>query len=365
MENVNEKAKKKSKGLLIGILAVVAVVVIGVVAWVLYSSSMSYVAKVDNLKVTKQEYMVFSKFNMSQFLTSISPDSSTPVNNFDWTTKINGETTAKDQVKKSTLDNIQEIKIQLVKANAAGIKLDATDLKNIDDSIAQRITESGSRANAEKAIKDAYGVSLSEYKEVYKDLVLTQKYIAAERNKVVVSDDEVKKQYDDKKADYDKVTVTHILISTVDANGAPVTEGKKSEAKKKAEGLLAKVKAGEDAKALAEANSEDPGVKDNKGEYTFSKGEMVKEFEEWAFKSHVAGDADIVETSYGYHVIKFEKRVETSFDDNKEAIKTKLITAKFTDDFMKKMDAWKKDAQFAIVKNESALTKIDKSIYGV
>lgn len=360
----NEKAKvKKSKNLIIGIIAAVAIIAIGIVAWVLYSSSMSYVAKVDNLKITKQEYLVFSKFNMSQFLTSIN---STDVDKYDWKTKINGNTdTAKDQVKKSTLDNTQEIKIQLVKAKEAGITLDAADLKKIDEVITQRITESGSKAAAEKSIMDAYGVSLSDYKEVYKDLVITQKYISAERAKVKVSDDEIKKEYNDNKADYDKVTVTHILISTVDANGAPVSAGKKAEAKKKADDILVKVKAGEDVKALAEKYSEDPGVKDNKGEYTFGKGQMVPEFEEWAFKSHTAGDADIVETSYGYHVIKFQKREETPFDTVKDGIKNALIGSKFNDEFPKRMDAWKKEPQFEIKKNERAIAKIDKSIYGV
>jgi foldase protein PrsA len=92
---------------------------------------------------------------------------------------------------------------------------------------------------------------------------------------------------------------------------------------------------------------------------------MVTEFEEWAFKDHVTGDADIVETQFGYHVIKFEKREVTKYDDVKESIKSTLVYSKFGEDFTKKMDEWKKDPKFAIVKNESVLTKIDKILYGV
>ena len=365
MENENAKVKKSAKGLIIGIIAAVAIIVIGIVAWVLYSSSMSYVAKVDNLKITKQEYMVFSKFNMNQFLSSI-PNNTTTADKYDWDTKTNGET-AKEQVKKSTLDNIQEIKIQLVKAKEAGITLDATDLKKVDDTINQRITDSGSKAAAEKSIMDAYGVSLADYKEVYKDLVLTQKYLTAERSKVVVADNDIKKYYDDNQKEFDKVTVAHILLATVDlSSGAPVSAGKKSEAKQKAEDLLKQVQAGADIKALAEKNSDDKdqsGVVNNKGEYTFSKnGQMMPEFENWAF-SHTAGETGIVETSYGYHVMKLENRVVSPFDEVKESIKSSLITTKFTEEFTKKMDAWKKEAQFAIVKNDRALNKIDISIY--
>lgn len=360
MKNENEKLKKRPGGLFIWIAAAVAIIVIGaIVAWIVYSSSMSYVAKVDNMKITKQYYQVNTKDNMNTFLQSIS-NTTTP-DKYDWNTQKNGEA-VKEQIKKDTLNQIQEIKIVSVKAKEAGIKLEAEDIKNIDSAI---IEQYGTKAVAEETIKSAYGVSLSDYKEVYKDYVLTQKYVMAERNKITVPDDEIKKFYDDNKKEFDKVTVTHILISTVDSAGAPVTAGKKSEAKKKADELLAKVKAGEDIQALAVANSDDkPSVTTNKGEYTFSKGEMATEFETWAFANHTAGDAAVVETSYGYHVMKFQKREESKYDDVKESIKSTLVYSKFGEDFTKKMDAWKKEPQFIIVKNDSVLAKMDKSIYG-
>ncbi|HEY5587065.1 MAG TPA: peptidylprolyl isomerase [Ruminiclostridium sp.] len=365
MKNEDAKVKKTPKGLIIGIVAAVAIIAIAIVLVVLKPWAGGYVATVDNLKITKQEYMVFSKFNMSQFLTSI-PNNTITVDKYDWNTTVTGET-AKDQVKKSTLDNIQEIKIQLIKAKEAGLTLDATDLKGVDDVIAQRITDSGTKVIAEKSIMDAYGVSLADYKEVYKDLVLTQKYITTERNKVTVAETDVKKYYDDNKKEFDKVTVTQILITTVDANGAAVTAGKKSEAKKKAEDLLARVKAGEDIKVLAVANSDDkPAVTENKGEYTLSKnGQMVPEFENWAFSTHAIGDVGIVETSYGYHIMKFDKRVESTYAEVQESIKTSLISSKFSEAFTKTMDGWKKEPLFAVKENISVINKIDKSIYGV
>lgn len=359
MKNENAKVKRP-RGLFIGIVVSAIVIIGAIVAWILYSSSMSYVAKVDNIKVTKEYYQVNTKDNMNQFLQSIS-NTTTP-DKYDWNTKINDET-VKEQIKKETLNQIQEIKIVAVKAKEAGIKLETDDIKEIDSAIVKQF---GSKAAAEEAIKNAYNVSLSDYMEVYKDYVLTQKYVSAERNKIAVSDDEIKKFYDDNKKEFDKVTVTHILISTVDSNNAPVTAGKKSEAKKKAEDLLAKVKAGEDINALALENSDDkPAVTTNKGDYTFSKGEMAPEFETWAFASHAVGDAEIVETSFGYHVMKFQKREEAKYDDVKESIKNTLVTSKFGEDFTKKMDGWKKEPKFDIVKNDSVLAKIDKGLYGV
>jgi foldase protein PrsA len=361
LENENVKVKKKPKGLIIGLaIALVAIIIIGVVLFILKPWSDGYVATVDTMNVSKQEYKVISKFNMGEYLSSISKNSD---ESYDWSTKVDGQT-AKDQVKKSTLDNIQEIKIQLLKAKEEGIKLTDDDLNNIDSGINQRISNYGSEAKAEEAIMSTYGVTLEDYKGVYKDLYLVQKYNSAEREKITVSDDDIQKYYDANKKEYDKVTVTHILISTVDSNGQAVSASKKSEAKKKAEDLMAQVKAGADIKTLAEKNSQDPGVTSNKGEYTFGKGEMVAEFENWAFASHNAGDVGIVESSYGYHVIQFQKRVVSTFKDVKDTIKSTLVSTKYNDQLTKSLEAWKKESRFAIKTNDSFTAKVDKEIYG-
>jgi len=323
--------------------------------------SQGCVAVIENLKVTNQDYILFSKINMNQILVRNSDN--TTADKYNWTTKINGET-AKDIVKKQTLDNIQEIKIQLIKAKEAGIKLDANDLKSIDDYMNQGITQSGSKVALEKTIKATYGISFSEFRKVYSDSFLSRKYINSEYIKTTVSDSEVKKYYDSHSKDYAKVTVTHILISTTDSNGVTISADKKAEAKKEAEDLLKRVKAGEDTKALAEKNSDDPGVTTNRGEYTFGKGEMVAEFEDWAF-SHSVGDTDIVETSYGYHVMKLEKLVDKSYDDVKNSIRSSLAEAKFNENFTKRMDSWKKESQFQILINKKTMEKVDKSLYGV
>lgn len=362
MENENAKVKKTSKGLIIGIIAAILVVAVIAVVVVLSMSS-GDVGKVGDLGITKQEYLVLSKFNMNSFLQNAQSENSTK---FDWSQKYQGST-AKEQIKKATLDSIQEIKIQLIKAKEAGVKLEKADLDNIEKAIDQRIQNAGgSRAEAEKQLKNDYGVSLADYKEVYKELVLSQKYMESEKNKVKITDDEIKKQYDAHKADYDKVTVTHILVATQDLQtGAAFTEGKKKEAKEKADNLLKQIQQGADMQALAEKNSDDKGQDgkvNNKGVYTFSKGKMVPQFEDWAFANHKAGDTGIVETSYGYHVMKFEKREETKFDDVKDEIKSTILNTRFNDEFItKKLDSWKKE--FPLKKDENALAKIDKTLY--
>ncbi len=79
-------------------------------------------------------------------------------------------------------------------------------------------------------------------------------------------------------------------------------------AKKEAEDILARVKAGDDFATLAKAMSEDPGSKDNGGDLDFvKKGTFVPEFDETVFSDDLKpGEVkdSIIETDYGYHIIK-------------------------------------------------------------
>ncbi len=77
-------------------------------------------------------------------------------------------------------------------------------------------------------------------------------------------------------------------------------------AKKKAEDLLAQLRAAPDKfAALAKQYSQDPGSKDNGGDLGFfARGAMVKPFEEAAFKLKQGQMSGIVETDFGFHVLK-------------------------------------------------------------
>lgn len=104
-------------------------------------------------------------------------------------------------------------------------------------------------------------------------------------------------------ADDDKITAKHILIMFADE-----TDEAKTEAKKKAEEVLAKVKAGEDFDALIEEYNEDTGEPGSG--YTFADdGTMTQAFADAAFKLEVGEVSELVETEFGYHIIKRVKRV--------------------------------------------------------
>ncbi len=76
-------------------------------------------------------------------------------------------------------------------------------------------------------------------------------------------------------------------------------------ARQKAEDVLKRARAGEDFTALAKEFSEEPGAKEKGGELPwFGHGQMVKPFEDKAFTLKDGEISDIVETQFGYHIIK-------------------------------------------------------------
>jgi len=95
-------------------------------------------------------------------------------------------------------------------------------------------------------------------------------------------------------------TVRHILLMF-----RATTDSAKKVVYAKMEGIHERAKSGEDFAKLAMEFTEDPGSKSKGGLYTdFEKGKMVPEFEEAAFSVAIGEISDIVETQYGYHIIK-------------------------------------------------------------
>ncbi|MDD3429833.1 MAG: peptidylprolyl isomerase [Oscillospiraceae bacterium] len=108
----------------------------------------------------------------------------------------------------------------------------------------------------------------------------------------------------------------------------------KAEKLKTAEAVLAKAQKGDDFEALITEYNEDPGMALNEENhydgYCFTTGEMVKEFEEAAFALKDNEISGIVETSYGYHIIKRLPMDEAFKTANFEA---SLYTSRFVDEF--------------------------------
>ncbi|HEY3102276.1 MAG TPA: peptidylprolyl isomerase [Pyrinomonadaceae bacterium] len=107
----------------------------------------------------------------------------------------------------------------------------------------------------------------------------------------------------------EQVHARHILIS-IKSPDAPSEGGlDKAQARAKAEEVLKRVKAGENFESLAKEYSTDPGSKESGGDLGwFGRGRMVPEFEKAAFALQPGQTSEIVESPFGFHIIKVEGR---------------------------------------------------------
>jgi peptidyl-prolyl cis-trans isomerase C len=150
-------------------------------------------------------------------------------------------------------------------------------------------------------------------------------------SKVTVSDKEAKAYYD-KNVDLfkspEQVKARHILIQVP----KEASEDDKKKLKEKAEELNKQVKAGEDFAKLAEANSDDPGTKAKGGDLGFfSKGAMVPAFEQAAFSLKPGEVSGVVESDFGYHIIKVDEKKEAvvePYDTIKDKVKQQALREK-------------------------------------
>lgn len=150
-----------------------------------------------------------------------------------------------------------------------------------------------------------------------------------------LTEKEMKKYYEEKiKGD---ISAKHILVAFNYEDDATDEEKEKIEksAKKKAEEIIEKLKAGEDFSALAKEYSEDTGSKENGGDLGyFNTGDMVSEFEDAAYSLKVNEYTTTpVKTTYGYHIImKTGEKEKPSYKKSKDTIIEKLIAEKKEED---------------------------------
>jgi len=205
----------------------------------------------------------------------------------------------------------------------AGEKLEVKDLdKNADAKLTQ--LKSGFK-DPETYAKELEGIGMTEpmlREYSRRDLVIANFVNSKIIADLKVSDEEIKKFYGenpDKFVQQEQVRTSHVLIGC----DAKASAEEKKKARDKAEKLQKELASGADFAKVAQENSSCPSAKNGGDLGYFGKGKMVPPFEQAAFALKSGEISPVVETSFGYHVIKQTDRIKgdkVSLDAAKEKI---------------------------------------------
>ncbi|MGD9239754.1 MAG: peptidylprolyl isomerase [Desulfobacterales bacterium] len=204
-----------------------------------------------------------------------------------------------------------------------------------------------SEAEFKKALEENKMTESKIKADIKRDMAIQQLLDKEVDQKVQISDEEGKTFYDTNPQLFqqpERVKASHILIK-VD-QGA--TEEKKVEARKKIKEVQEKVKKGEDFAELAKTYSEGPSAPRGGDLGLFGRGQMVKPFEDAAFSLKPNETSDIVETKFGYHLIKVvdkQPAKKIAYADVKDRINKHLKDQKLRTDRQLYFDKLKKDAK--------------------
>jgi len=248
--------------------------------------------------------------------------------------QIPGATTDRDFQKKA-LDNIVDRQLLYLAAQKA-------NMVPPPDQIDQQFQQFQQRFGAQdkfQAWLTAQGMTEAQAKtEIATDLAV-QKYITTS------IPDTIKVTAGDAKAFYDahpdvfttgeRIHARHILVK-VDPSAAPE---QKAASHRKAERLLGRVKGGEDFAKVAMDSSDCPSAPKGGDLPEFGHGEMVAPFEAAAFLLQPGQLSDIVETQFGYHIIKVEGRTVSKtvpYDQNVENYAMRQLQSERRNELFKK-----------------------------
>jgi peptidyl-prolyl cis-trans isomerase D len=142
-------------------------------------------------------------------------------------------------------------------------------------------------------------------------------------DKVAITDEEVESFYGQNLNRYsipEQRSARHILIKTSEEDPEETLVAKRE----KAEQILKLARSGEDFAALARQYSEGPTGPKGGDLGSFSRGRMVKAFDDAVFSMNAGEISDIVQTQFGFHIIKLEK-IEPAYTRTVEEVKSEII----------------------------------------
>lgn len=270
------------------------------------------VAKINDVDVSKEEYKKTEDFLYA-------------------TGYVEKDEKNSDEINNDILSFIIDNEVAYQEAQKENIKVKDSD---VNEKVKQ-LKETLETNTFYKEKLESAGITEDFLKEQVKKDLTVAKYKENFIKDIKVTDKEMEAYYNNHKEQFnvEEVKASQILISTLDEDNKEVSKDQKEKLKEKAQSILDKVNNNEDFASLAKKYSDDK----NSGKYGgdlgyFAKNEKNIEFTKEVFKLDTNQVSKLIETSYGYHIVKVTDKttVTKSLEDSKDDIKTKILNEKYT-----------------------------------
>jgi len=204
------------------------------------------------------------------------------------------------EIKKDVLEELINRELLRQESQKSGVKVEAEEVKKQLDRMR---SQSATETEFKRTLK-MMGFSETNIELQIKEWMEIRRFVNDNiAKKITILEEDIKASYDSHPHIFkrpESVQASHILIKVDPA----ADELQKAEARKEIAMIEKRIKEGEDFAALAKTYSQGPsGAKGGDLGY-FSRGQMVKPFDAAAFTLKPGEVSDIVETRFGYHIIK-------------------------------------------------------------
>ena len=208
------------------------------------------------------------------------------------------------QILREALEMMIDERLQIQQGKKMGFEVDDITV----DAAIKDIEKKNSLENGQLAIMlESEGNSIEVYKNHVRNQILVSKITRFELgSRVSISKRKIEKYYHDNQKEFwklGKVRVKHILILFEKGASEKIRKKKNKRIKE----ILAELKEGRDFAEAAKEYSEDISASKGGDVGFVIKGQMVPEFEKAVYRLKEGEISDVVETEYGYHIIKAEE----------------------------------------------------------
>lgn len=278
------------------------------------------VAVIDDEKVSESLYRIFL-WSAQKDLESIMPSI--------WNmASIDGKT-PEEFTKESALNSVtfyiaasnkaDEMKVKLKKEEKNLIKENAKDYLKIN-----------------KDFVENYNIKEKDVVSFYTYGILSEKVLHQLGSTYIPTEEEIELKMLEANVG-PKATISHVLINNINELGERIPVDKDQAAKLQAEEVLKKALAGEEMTELAKMYSDDMTSVENDGKYTVTKGQLEENMEEVIFEKCPVGEVypEVIETSFGYEIVKVESVENVSEEVRAEVIEG--IQVSFADEELTEM----------------------------